>query len=198
MHTTGLAPVQVPAWQVSVCVHALPSVQAVPLGAFGFEQVPVIGLQTPATWHESLGVQTTGLAPVHTPAWQVDACVQALLSLHAVPFAALVNVHAASTQTSVVHGLLSLQDAFDEQPKPSSKVSVLTFAMNTSCAAIAPLAISRSAARKVLRATTIAVSCTSTPSDSELTAPSIVPFTVTRRPPAPGLAGPTRSPRSLI
>src|SRR5688572_6988233 len=138
-----------------------------------------------------------GLAPVHVPVWQVDVCVQALLSLHALPFAALVCVHVASAQTSVVQGLLSLQAAFDEQPKPSSKVSVLTLAMITSWAEIAPLAIRRSAARNVLRATTTAVSCTSTPSDSELTAPSIVPFTVTRKPPAPGLAGPTRSPRSL-
>ena len=29
----------------------LPSVQAVPLGTAGLEQVPVAGLQVPATWH---------------------------------------------------------------------------------------------------------------------------------------------------
>ena len=51
VQTTGFAPVQVPAWQVVVCVQALPSLQAVPLGAFGFEQTPVAGLQVPATWH---------------------------------------------------------------------------------------------------------------------------------------------------
>jgi hypothetical protein len=49
--TTGLPPVQLPAWHVSVRVQALPSVQAVPLGAAGFEQTPVPGLQLPATWH---------------------------------------------------------------------------------------------------------------------------------------------------
>ena len=32
---------QSPAWHVSLCVHALPSLQAVPFAADGFEQVPV-------------------------------------------------------------------------------------------------------------------------------------------------------------
>ena len=41
----------VPLWQVSVCVHALPSLHAVPLGALGFVQTPVEVLQVPATWH---------------------------------------------------------------------------------------------------------------------------------------------------
>jgi hypothetical protein len=49
MQTTGFAPVHVPAWQVSVCVHAFASLHAVPFGAFGFEHVPFAGLQTPAT-----------------------------------------------------------------------------------------------------------------------------------------------------
>src|SRR6185503_2498691 len=105
----------------------------------------------------SLAVHTTGLDPVHTPAWHADACVHALLSLHAVPLAAFVKVHTASTQASTVHALLSLHAAFDAQPKPSSKVSELSLAMNTSCAAIAPRAVNRSPARNALRATTIAV-----------------------------------------
>src|SRR5262249_11283837 len=33
-HTTGFAPTQVPLWQVSVWVQALPSLQAVPFGMF--------------------------------------------------------------------------------------------------------------------------------------------------------------------
>jgi hypothetical protein len=45
---TGLDPVQAPDWHVSVWVHALPSLQAVPFGAAGFEQ-PVAGSQVPAT-----------------------------------------------------------------------------------------------------------------------------------------------------
>src|SRR2546425_114769 len=85
---TGLAPVQTPVWHVSVCVHPLPSLHAVPLAALGFEQVPVAGLHVPATWHWSLAVHVTGLAPVHTPERQVSVCVHALPSLHDVPLAA--------------------------------------------------------------------------------------------------------------
>ena len=44
-------PEQVPFWQVSLCVQELPSLQLVPLGALGFEQLPVAGLQVPAAWH---------------------------------------------------------------------------------------------------------------------------------------------------
>jgi len=51
VQTTGLAPVQVPAWHVSVWVQALPSLQEVPLVAGGFEHTPVLGLHVPATWH---------------------------------------------------------------------------------------------------------------------------------------------------
>ena len=46
---TGLAPVQVPAWQVSLWVHALPSVQEVPSTLGAKVQVPVAGSQTPAS-----------------------------------------------------------------------------------------------------------------------------------------------------
>src|SRR2546425_263170 len=82
---TGLEPVQVPDWHVSVWVHALPSLQLVPSVAFGFEQVPVAGLQVPATWHWSLAVQTTGLEPVQVPDWQVSLWVHALPSVQVVP-----------------------------------------------------------------------------------------------------------------
>src|SRR5205814_2290601 len=85
VQTTGLVPVQVPLWQVSVCVQASPSLHAVPLLAFGLEHWPVAVLQVPATWHWSEAVQTTGLPPVQSPLWQVSVCVQALPSLHAVP-----------------------------------------------------------------------------------------------------------------
>src|SRR5262249_30866348 len=49
--TTGLAPTQAPASQVSLCVQALPSVQAEPSVFSGLEQMPLAGSQTPATWH---------------------------------------------------------------------------------------------------------------------------------------------------
>jgi hypothetical protein len=84
VQTTGLAPVQMPAWQLSDWVQALPSLQAVLLGLAGFEQAPVVVSQVPAEWHWSLAVQTTGLAPVQTPAWQLSDWVQALPSLQAV------------------------------------------------------------------------------------------------------------------
>ena len=50
-HTTGLLPVQTPAWQLSDFVHALPSLQALPFAAVGFEHVPVTESHVPAAWH---------------------------------------------------------------------------------------------------------------------------------------------------
>jgi len=47
VQVTGFAPLQLPPWQVSVCVQALVSLHAVPSGLAGFEQLPVVGLQTP-------------------------------------------------------------------------------------------------------------------------------------------------------
>jgi hypothetical protein len=49
VQTTGLAPAHAPAWQVSVRVQALPSLQAVPFGLLGFEHVPDMGLHVPAS-----------------------------------------------------------------------------------------------------------------------------------------------------
>src|SRR5437867_1040292 len=69
---TGFAPVQTPAWQVSVWVQALPSMHDTPSALFGFEQVPVAGSQVPASWHWSRAEQVTGFAPVQTPAWQLS------------------------------------------------------------------------------------------------------------------------------
>src|SRR5882724_11704406 len=86
-HTTGDAPVHVPAWQVSTCVQASPSLHTAPSGLAGFEHTPVDGLHVPTSWHWSVALQTTGLAPVQTPAWQVSVWVQALPSLHVAPSA---------------------------------------------------------------------------------------------------------------
>jgi hypothetical protein len=91
---TGFDPVQVPPWHASVCVHALPSLHAVPSAAVGFEHAPLLGLQVPATWHGSLAVHVTELLPVHVPLWHVSVWVHALPSLHAVPFAAVGFEHA--------------------------------------------------------------------------------------------------------
>jgi hypothetical protein len=51
LQVTGLLPVQAPAWHVSVCVHALPSLHVVPFAAAGLEHWPLVGLQVPARWH---------------------------------------------------------------------------------------------------------------------------------------------------
>jgi hypothetical protein len=67
-HTTGLPPVQVPAWQVSVCVQAFPSLQAVPSPFVGLLHAPVAVSQIPASWHWSPAEHTTGLPPTQTPA----------------------------------------------------------------------------------------------------------------------------------
>ncbi len=66
-------------------MQAFPSLQALPSGLTGLEQVPLAGLQVPARWQSSSGVHTTGLLPLHDPAWQVSVCVQALPSLQGVP-----------------------------------------------------------------------------------------------------------------
>ena len=81
-------PTQMPARHVSVCVHASSSLQLVPSGAGELEQLPFVGSHVPAAWHWSVALQTTGLLPMHTPAWQLSVRVQALPSLQVVPSAA--------------------------------------------------------------------------------------------------------------
>src|SRR5438094_575294 len=85
VHTTGLAPTQAPAAQVSVRVQALPSSHGAPSSLAGLLQTPEAGLQAPAVWHWSAAVHTTGLAPTQAPASQVSVCVQALPSSQRVP-----------------------------------------------------------------------------------------------------------------
>jgi hypothetical protein len=84
---TGLLPTHAPAWQVSVCVQALPSLQAAPSALAGLEHTPVDESQVPAVWHWSEAAQVTGLLPTHAPAWQLSLWVHALPSLHAAPLA---------------------------------------------------------------------------------------------------------------
>src|SRR4051794_25295994 len=51
-HTFGF-PVHTPAWQVSVCVHWLKSVHAVPFGFGGLLHKPVTESHVPGAWHWS-------------------------------------------------------------------------------------------------------------------------------------------------
>src|SRR5215813_1273995 len=77
-------PTQAPAWQLSECVQALPSLQLVPLALAGFEHVPVCGSQVPALWHWSEAVHSTAV-PTQAPASQLSLWVQAFPSLQALP-----------------------------------------------------------------------------------------------------------------
>jgi hypothetical protein len=94
---------------VSVCVQALPSSHTVVSALAGFEHVPFAGLQVPARWHWSCAVHATGFAPVQVPPWQVSACVQALPSLHAVPFGLGTAAHAPvpGLHVPTLHALVS-------------------------------------------------------------------------------------------
>jgi len=74
MHTP---PVQVPA----------PLLHMVPSGRVGFEQ-PLAGSHVPAEWQSSMAVHVTGVPGVQAPDWHVSFIVQALPSLHEVPFVA--------------------------------------------------------------------------------------------------------------
>jgi hypothetical protein len=84
---TGLAPVQVPAWQLSACVHASPSAQAVPSVFGGFEHAPLAGSQVPPSWHWSSGLQTSGAPEVQKPTWHVSSSVHASASEQGTPSA---------------------------------------------------------------------------------------------------------------
>src|SRR5439155_1192208 len=96
-------PVQTPALQASPSVAASPSLQGVPSGVTGFEQVALSGSQTPASWHWSWAVQTTGLTAVHVPPWQVSFCVQASPSSQLVPVSGVTVQLDVPLQVRVLH-----------------------------------------------------------------------------------------------
>src|SRR5437762_627013 len=133
VHTTGFVPTQAPAWQVSVCVQALPSSQRAPWGLAGLLQVPVAGVHVPAVWQWSGAVPTTGFVPTHAPAWQVSVCVQALPSSQAAPLGlagllqvpvALLHVPAVWHWSEAVH-----TTSFVPTQAPAWQVSVSVHAL---------------------------------------------------------------------
>src|SRR5262245_37386480 len=85
-----------PPLQVSLVVHALPSLQAVPLGTTEYTH-PVAALHVSVV--QELPSKHTMIEPrEHTPApLQKSPAVQALLSLHAPPAAS--NVHVGEQQS---------------------------------------------------------------------------------------------------
>ena len=134
VHVIGVPP-HVPLVHRSLLVHSLPSLHDVPLGAVGFEQAPVVGLHTPTAWHWSLAVQTTGLEPVHAPAWHVYDLSQRLVPLHVVPLAAGVCVQVPlPAHASTVHGLLSSQEPAAQHSAPAFSIAM------SKCTVVAPLA----------------------------------------------------------
>src|SRR5207249_770679 len=104
VHTSSFVPTQAPAWQVSVGVHGVPSLQGAALGLAGLLQAPVAGLQVPAVWHWSEAVHATGFVPAQAPAWQVSVCVQALPSSQGAPLglAGLLQAPVAGLQVPAV------------------------------------------------------------------------------------------------
>lgn len=87
-----MTPVHAPALHAAVSKH-VGAGQAVPSGSSGFElQAPVLGLQVPLEWHESLAAQEIGV-PVQVPDWQLSAVVQRLPSLHESPLATATVAH---------------------------------------------------------------------------------------------------------
>jgi hypothetical protein len=70
-------------------LHKFDPLHAVPSGAVGFEQAPLVGSQLPATWHASSAVHVTGLDPAQLPAWQEYAPKHLLLPAQAVPLGEL-------------------------------------------------------------------------------------------------------------
>src|SRR2546429_295405 len=125
VHTTGFVPTQAPAWQVSLCVHALPSLQGAPSDLTGLLQVPVAGLQVPAAWHWSEGVHTSGSAPTQTPPWQVAVSWQAMPSTGKPAR----QIPVRPSQVSVpLHGLPSSQSgsALQQPGMPTAHVAAST------------------------------------------------------------------------
>ncbi len=80
---TLAVPAQVPLWQLSGLVQALPSSHTLPLATGVYTQLPVVESQVSAV-HTLLSLQVLAVPP-HLPALQVSGLVQALPSLQPVP-----------------------------------------------------------------------------------------------------------------
>src|SRR3989442_1614318 len=148
----------------------------------GFETLPVEGSQVPTVWPWSAAVQVTGLPPVQTPAWQVSVWVQASLSSHAVPSAALGFEHvpvAGSQVPAVWHWSAAVQvTGLPPVQTPAWQVSVWVQALLSSHAV--PSCLNPSAGQYA--PVPVQVSATSQK-------PPAAPT-----PPAPGPSGPTPPP----
>jgi len=106
-HSVGVPGTQLPAWQASPTVQALPSEQEVPFGFNGCVHAPVAGLQAPTSWHESRAVQTTLLTWWQVPSGLQPSTVHRLPSLH---WTTPMQFPAPSQWSLPVHALPSLHD----------------------------------------------------------------------------------------
>jgi hypothetical protein len=103
-HTTASLPTQSPcALHLSVFVHAFWSSHVAP-GFGGFEHIPVVVLQVPATWHSSSAVHTTASLPTQLPcALHLSVFVHALPSLQVAPgFGGFVHIPVAESHVPAV------------------------------------------------------------------------------------------------
>jgi hypothetical protein len=108
LQVSGVPGVQVPAWQVSLPLHRLPSVHDVPLGTAGCWH-PLTGWQLSAV-HALPSLQTSGAPLAQEPLWHVSSPLQTLPSLHDEPLDnAVCWQPPTGSQLSVVHGFESLQ-----------------------------------------------------------------------------------------
>ena len=118
LQALGVPALQTLPAQVSACVHALPSLQAMPL--FGVVmQAPVFASQASLV-HKLPSLQTLKLAPVHTPCWQLLSPLQPFLSSQRVLFALACVVHfpAALSHTAFKHTLATAGQSLSAAQKP--------------------------------------------------------------------------------
>jgi hypothetical protein len=139
VQTTEPPAVQTALWQVSFKSQRLPSLHVVPSGAAGFEQVPVVGLHVPATWHWSLGVHVTGLVPTHAPDSHAPPPKQRLPVPHELPLVTGTCEHVPFVlQVSTTQGLFVSHDAGVHVGPPPPPVSTATSAATSAATASCP------------------------------------------------------------
>jgi len=105
VQTTGLLPTQLPAWQVSVCVQALASLQGAVLLV---KTHPAAGTQASVV-HTLLSLHTSAAPPRQVPAEQVSLVVHGLPSLQGAVLLVCMQAPVAGLQESSVQSLPSLQ-----------------------------------------------------------------------------------------
>jgi hypothetical protein len=81
----GVPAVQMPFWQVSLMVQALPSLQLVPLVLLVTGHIPVDGTHAPTVMQAVGAGHVTGTPATQTPFWHVSIPLQRLPSLQGVP-----------------------------------------------------------------------------------------------------------------